>query len=181
LSRHETFHRALAGRGYEPAATTVLLEADLTTNETRDPRAVLIRRQTQVEFLDDALPVHWWQNLALGEFQLMRARLLLKPDGAEIGQALAWDMSWFGRVDGRPRIGLIDVQVAPKHRRKGFGRYLVSDILRRARENMVTRVAVQTASTNQPALALYASLGFQPIEEATFYRLPAGRAPGHAG
>ena len=30
LSQHETFHRALVERGYEPAATTVLLEADLT-------------------------------------------------------------------------------------------------------------------------------------------------------
>ena len=29
----------------------------------------------------------------------------------------------------------------------------------------------QTAATNEPALALYASLGFQPVEQATCFRL----------
>ncbi len=50
------FSTAFIERGYEPAGTTVLLEADLGVPEPRDPRAVLIRRQTQLEFLDDALP-----------------------------------------------------------------------------------------------------------------------------
>jgi ribosomal protein S18 acetylase RimI-like enzyme len=181
LAGHDAFHRALVARGYEPAATTVLLEADLTTAEPRDPRAVLIRRQTQIEFVDDALPINWWQNLALGDFQLMQARLMAKQGGAQIAQALAWDMSWFGRQDCHTQIGLIDLHVSPDHRRKGYGRFLVADILRRARENMVTRVAVQTSSTNQPALALYVSLGFEAVEEATLYRLPADRAPGPAG
>jgi GNAT superfamily N-acetyltransferase len=180
LSRHETFHRAVVERGYEPAATTVLMEADLTAAEPRDPRAVLIRRQTQIEFVDDATPVNWWQNLALGEFQLVKARLLEKAGGVEIAHAFAWDMSWFGRRDGRARIGLIDLYVAPEHRGKGFGRFLVADVFRQARENMVTRVAVQTSSTNEPALALYASLGFEPVDAATLYRLPADRVANHS-
>jgi ribosomal protein S18 acetylase RimI-like enzyme len=156
------------------------MEADLTAAEPRDPRAVLIRRQTQIEFVDDATPVNWWQNLALGDFQLVEARLLEKSGGAEIAHVLAWDMSWFGRRDCRARIGLIDLHVAPEHRRKGYGRFLVGDVFRQARENMVTRVAVQTSSTNEPALALYASLGFEPVEEATLYRLPADRVRDHA-
>jgi ribosomal protein S18 acetylase RimI-like enzyme len=172
LSGHRSFHRALIERGYQPAATTVLLEADLNAPEPRDSRAVLIRRQTQVEFLDDALPPHWWQNLALGDFQTMHARLLSRPDGAQIAQAEVWDMSWFSRNDGRPRIGLIDLEVAADHRRKGFGRFLVSEIFRRARQNLVQSVAVQTSAVNGPALSLYASLGFQPVDQSTVYRLP---------
>jgi ribosomal protein S18 acetylase RimI-like enzyme len=173
LSRHEAFHRALTALGYEPVSTTVLLEADLTAPEPRDPRTALIRRQARVEFLDDALPSNWWQNLALGEFQLMKARLLSRTDGTQIAQAHAWDMSWFGRLDSRSRIGLIDLEVVAHERRKGYGRFLVGEIFRRARENMISCVAVQTASTNQPALSLYESLGFQPVEQATLYRLPA--------
>ena len=42
---------------------------------------------------------------------------------------------------------------------------------------MIAAVAVATSSANQPALALYASLGFQPIDESTLYRLaPNGNA-----
>ena len=66
------------------------------------------------------LPSHWWQNLALGDFELMTARLLLKDDGTTVARAQAWDMGWFGREDERTRIGLINVEVPPQHRRKGL-------------------------------------------------------------
>jgi ribosomal protein S18 acetylase RimI-like enzyme len=171
LAGHDAFHSILRASGYEPVSTTVLLEADLTVPEPRDPRTALIRRQTQIEVVDDALPSHWWQNLALGDFELMTARLLLKDDGTLVARAQAWDMGWFGREDERTRIGLINLEVELQHRRKGYGRFLVSEIFRRARENMIAVVAVATSSSNQPALALYASLGFQPIDESTLYRL----------
>jgi ribosomal protein S18 acetylase RimI-like enzyme len=172
LSGHRVFHQALLALGYEPISSTVLLEVDLDAGETRDPRAAVIRRLTHVEYFDDALPGNWWQNVSLGDIQLMKARLLLKSDSAEIAEALAWDMGLFGRTDQKSRVGLIDVQVAPEHRRKGFGRYLVGEILRRARDNMISRVAVATSSSNEPALRLYASLGFEAIDQATLYRLP---------
>ncbi len=41
------------------------------------------------------------------------------------------------------------------------------------RGQRVASVAVQTRSTNLPALSLYESLGFAPAETATLYRLPA--------
>ena len=89
LSQHQRFHSALIDRGFEPISTTVLLEADLNVPEPRDPRAALIRRLTQIEVFDDALPTDWWQNLALGDFQLMSARLLLKADGTQVARAQA--------------------------------------------------------------------------------------------
>jgi ribosomal protein S18 acetylase RimI-like enzyme len=175
LSGHESYRRSLAELGYEAVSTTVLLEADLTIPEPRDPRAALVRRQTEIEFEDDALPTHWWEGAALGEFQVMRARLRARG-GAEVAHADIWDMGWFGRRDGRARIGLINLEVLPAHRRKGYGRFLVSEIFRRARENLVSAIAVQTATTNEPALALYTRLGFQPVDEATLYRLRPDRA-----
>ena len=139
--------------------------------EPRDPRGVLIRRQAQIEFQDDALPAHWWQCLALGDFQLLNVRLVSRDDRSLLGQAQAWDMSWFGRGDSRSRIGLISLEVPAAHRRKGYGRFLVSEIFRRARENHVDLIAVQTAATNAPALALYAFARLPEVEEATCFRL----------
>ena len=170
LSGHQVFHGAAIARGYVPASTTVLLEADLSQPEPRDPRTPLIRRQTQLEFSDDGLPSHWWQNLAIGDFPLTDARLLAKSDGSVLAQAKTWEMRWFGREDHEVRAGLLDLEVAADHRRKGFARFLVGEILRRARSNLIDRIAVQTAAENQPALALYASLGFVPIDQSTLYR-----------
>lgn len=173
LSDHEAFHRAAISRGYVPASSTVLLEADLGQPEPRDPRTALIRRQTRLEFLDDALPAHWWQNLAIGEFTLTEARLVARSDGAEVARASVWEMRWFGREDGRVRAGLIDVHVPLEHRRKGYARFLINEIFRRARSNLVHCVEVQTSAENQPALALYNAMGFVPIDEATLYRKEA--------
>jgi ribosomal protein S18 acetylase RimI-like enzyme len=173
LSAHTTFLRCVVEAGFEPVSTTVLLEADLSAPEPRDPRAALIRRQARVEVNEDALPRNWWEALAIGEFRPTRHRLLTKSDQTELASATTWDMSWFSRSDGRARIGLIDLEVNPSCRRKGYGRYLVAEILRQARNDMVALVDVQTGATNAPALALYSSLGFDPVESAVLYRLPA--------
>ncbi|MGC8643324.1 MAG: GNAT family N-acetyltransferase [Isosphaeraceae bacterium] len=170
---HLPFQEALAEMDYEPVSTTVALEFDLAETEPRDPRAVLIRRQTQLEVEEDALPDHWWENLALSDFRLARVRLLSRTGGTELAYATTWDMSWFGRHDGQTRLGLFGVEVARTERRKGYGRFLISELLRYAREHGVSRVQVQTIVTNEPALALYQSLGFLPVEQSTVYRLPA--------
>jgi len=123
-------------------------------------------------------PQDWWENLAIGEFHLTRFRLHSRSGGAELARALTWDMSWFGRQDGRNRIGLFGVEVAAGQRRQGYGRFLVSEILRLAREDTtsLSLVEVQTMSTSAPALALYDSLGFRPIDESSLYRLPCASA-----
>ena len=76
-------------------------------------------------------------------------------------------MAAFGRLDGRARTGLIDVEVAPEHRRKGYGRHLVAEILRQARSQWGEVVSVQTRSDQRP--------GPRPLPVA---RLRAGRT-GH--
>jgi ribosomal protein S18 acetylase RimI-like enzyme len=172
LSSHASFSRPVMQAGFVPVSSTVLLEADLAAPEPRDPRATLIRRQARVEVTEDALPRNWWDALAIGEFRPTRFRLLAKADDRELAHATTWDMSWFGRDDGRSRIGLIDLEVNPAFRRKGFGRFLISEILRQARNDMVALVEVQTGQANAPALALYQSLHFDPVETAVLYRLP---------
>jgi ribosomal protein S18 acetylase RimI-like enzyme len=174
LGVHDSFHRAVIRRGFEPVSSTVLLEADLSRPESRDPRGFLIRRQTRLEVTEDVLPPSWWEELAIGDFRPTSHRLLSKTDDAELARATTWDMTWFGRGDGRARIGLTAMEVRGDLRRKGYGRHLVNEILRQARSQATAVVAIQTRSTNTAALALYQSLGFDPVETATLYRLPGG-------
>jgi ribosomal protein S18 acetylase RimI-like enzyme len=173
LSSHRAFERALRNSGYEPVSATLLMEADLSGPEVREPRAPLIRRMARVEVIEDAMPHGWWDALAIGSYRPTDFQLLAKSDDTELARASTWDMSWFGRRDGRARIGLIAMEVDPRHRRKGYGRHLVAEILRRARSEMVSAIAVQTRSTNNAAAALYQSLGFVPVETTTLFRLPA--------
>ena len=61
LTAHAIFLRSVVEAGYEPVSTTVLLEADLSSPEPRDPRSALIRRQARLEVTEDALPGNWWE------------------------------------------------------------------------------------------------------------------------
>ncbi len=173
LPSQMAFNRAVRRAGFEPVSETVLMEADLTGPESRDPRGFLIRRATRVEIEDDELPRNWWEAYAFGDFRPTCFRLLAKTDDYELARATTWDMNWFGRFDGRSRLGLIEMEVASTHRRKGFGRHLVGEILRQARADMTSAVVLQTRSTNVPALQLYESLGFQRVGTTVLYRLPA--------
>jgi GNAT superfamily N-acetyltransferase len=173
LSAHASFHHAVIACGYLPVSTSVLLESDLSAPEVRDPKAALIRRQARVEVAEDVMPSGWWEALAIGSHHPTQYQLLSKTDGREVATATTWEMDEFGRLDNRTRVGLVQVEVDPDHRRKGFGRHLVTEILRKARAEMVAAVAVQTRQTNIPALAFYQSLGFEPVETSILYRLPA--------
>ena len=174
LDSHISFRRVVETAGYEPAATTVIFEIDLIRGEPKDARAPLFRRQFRLEVIEDVLPNGWWQALAIGLFRPTAFRLIEKPTNQVVAHAITWDIpSGYGMGDGRTRTGLIDVGVASDQRRRGYGRHLVSEILRHVRTRSTDAVVVQTSSQNVPALALYRSLGFEAIDTATLYRLPA--------
>lgn len=174
LDSHEAFRRAAMRAGYAPAAATTILEADLARPDPRDPKALLLRRQLRLEIADDARTPGWWDALAIGLFRPSRFVLVDKILSLPVAQAWTWEIAGgFGVGDSLCRTGLIDVEVHPDHRRKGYGRHLVGEILRRVRDQNIDVLTVQTSSENLPALVLYKSLGFEPVDTATLYRLPA--------
>jgi GNAT superfamily N-acetyltransferase len=172
LSGHINFHQAVLRAGYEPVSVTILLEADLGSAEPRDPKGVVLRRQTKLEIGDDELPPTWWESASIGLFRPTTYRLLSKTDESELAQASTWEMAGFGRNDGRVHLGLHNIEVTLEHRRKGYGRHLIGEIMKKARSQWNEIVDVQTRDTNLPALALYKALGFQQVETATLYRKP---------
>ena len=172
LEADRTFRDAATRAGYQPVSTTDLLDADLAACDHRDPRAAILRRQARVVVEDDALPLHWWEALALGQAQITRFRLVSKADDAELARATTWEMSAFGRIDGRSRSGLTSVEVLEGHRRKGYGRFLIEEILRHQKAKWGEVVSVQTNAANLPAIGLYRSIGFEPVGTSTLYRRP---------
>lgn len=175
LGDHESMRRAATDSGYEEVSTMVLLDVDLTVAEARDPKAAILRRQARVEIEEEAMPADWWEASSIGHSQITHYRLVSKADEVELARASAWDMAAFGRLDGRARTGLTAIRVEPEHRRKGYARHLIAEILRHVKGQWGEVVSVQTGATNRPALALYFSLGFEPVESAILFRKPGGR------
>jgi len=93
-----------------------------------------------------------------------------------------WD-ALLGLEDGRAvagagvltvgELGLIEqVYVAPSHRRRGVGRYMVGRALEICARAQFRHVFLSVSSANEPAKALYRSMGFERIGQVVAYLTP---------
>lgn len=172
LGRHDAFHRAVRASGFAAVSRSILLERPLSgaSEPPFDPRTLILRRRFRLAIEEDAGFSRWWDALAVGSTYGIRFRLD-DPHGKPVACATTWDMAGFERFDGRLRAGLIDVDVAADHRRRGLGRYLIREVIRHHAARGIHALAVQTREANEPALGLYRSLGFEEVEESILYRL----------
>jgi GNAT superfamily N-acetyltransferase len=75
-----------------------------------------------------------------------------------------------------PWVGITAVEVAPDHRRNGLATAVMLSLLRWAQEAGARQVYLEVLATNEPALALYRTLGFRD-----HHRYRCRSAPGHTG
>ena len=62
------------------------------------------------------------------------------------------------------------IAVHPVHQRKGLGKFLLSDLIKRSRSLRTNQIHLEVKMTNEPAKALYKSMGFKTIaERSNFY------------
>ncbi|MEM6620882.1 MAG: N-acetyltransferase [Pseudomonadota bacterium] len=70
---------------------------------------------------------------------------------------------------------ILDLGVIPSARRQGWGRALVADGIKAAREHGAARLFLEVADDNAPALGLYQGAGFTPVGSRTgYYARPNG-------
>ena len=72
---------------------------------------------------------------------------------------------------GRPGLYLEDLFVRPEHRGKGYGRALLIELAKIARERNCGRMEWAVLDWNEPAIQFYRKLGAQPMDEWTVFRL----------
>ena len=72
---------------------------------------------------------------------------------------------------GRPGLYLEDLFVKPEKRGKGYGRALLVDLAKIARDRACGRMEWAVLNWNEPAIKFYRALGAKPQEEWTVFRL----------
>ena len=90
-------------------------------------------------------------------------------DGKEIGFALFFHN--FSTFLGRAGLYLEDLFVLPEHRGKGYGKAILKELARIAVERGCGRLEWWCLDWNRPSIDFYLSLGAQPMDEWTVYRL----------
>jgi len=72
---------------------------------------------------------------------------------------------------GRPGLYLEDLFVKPEHRGKGYGKGLLIDLAKIARDRGCGRMEWAVLDWNEPAIQFYQKLGAKPMHEWTVFRL----------
>ena len=63
------------------------------------------------------------------------------------------------------------IAVYPMHQRKGLGKFLLSEIIKRSKSLQTNHIYLEVKKNNEPAKALYKSMGFKPIGiRSNFYK-----------
>jgi len=95
--------------------------------------------------------------------------LLLFEDKVAAGFAVFFHN--FSTWIGRPGVYLEDLFVRPEHRGKGYGRALLVQLAKLARERNCGRLEWAVLNWNEPAINFYRKLGANPMNEWTVFRL----------
>jgi len=182
--------RALVeGRGYEPAATQMVLRLDgaapSTDSETAAGTAVVLRAMTPAEyetFLSGQEADYAAEIVASGSASAAAATAKaaadmaeLLPDGRDTPNQLFWtayadavDVGWLWLqlepgLDGA-RAFVLDVGVHEPFRRRGHGRSIMRAAEQESRDRGAVTIGLSVFGHNHGARALYDSLGYQPTE-----------------
>jgi GNAT superfamily N-acetyltransferase len=138
----------------EDVAIILELIRDLATYE-RAPHEVTVTEEQLVDVLFGERPA---------------AEVLLAFEGlSAVGFAVFFYN--FSTWLGRPGLYLEDLFVKPEKRGKGYGRALLIELAKIARERECGRMEWAVLDWNEPAIKFYRSLGAKPMHEWTVFRL----------
>ena len=103
-------------------------------------------------------------------FEKKKAEVLLaEADGKAVGFALFFHN--FSTFLGRAGLYLEDLYVLPEDRGKGYGKALLRQLARIAVEEGCGRLEWWCLDWNRPSIDFYLSLGAEPMEDWTVYRI----------
>ena len=103
-------------------------------------------------------------------FEKRKAEVIFAvEDGKEAGFALFFHN--FSTFLGRAGVYLEDLYVLPEYRGKGYGKGLICALAKIAKERGCGRLEWWCLDRNRPSIDFYLSLGAEPMDEWTVYRI----------
>jgi GNAT superfamily N-acetyltransferase len=171
LASDVVFGDALRRAGYREIDRVMVLERDLSTF-----RPAVTREQRQLKRIatsgERTSPPssNWWQACTTGAFERLDFFVQNIATYEVLANVSFWDVEPLSTGWGAPTAGMFDLEVAPTSRRQGIATFLLGEALNRLRNRGMVRCEAQTMQGNAPALALYAKLGFVPVDQGMVFR-----------
>lgn len=160
--------------GYVPAERHLIFRRDIAARKDPfDPRCVAIKRSVKFGVMDAPPNANWWWMTRHGRFESLTFALLPIDGSPPPAFVTCWGMELHAMTRGQRTVGLTDVFVAEPFRRKGYAKLLMSEVIRRLRDDTVTNVEVTIRDDNAAALGLFRGLSFEQQDAGVVYRRAA--------
>jgi ribosomal protein S18 acetylase RimI-like enzyme len=172
LATDEDAAEFLASCGFEAADRFVVYQRplELEAGEAVDFRSVQWKRQVRIEISAQNNDGDWWWNNRFGRLDYVRFRLLQKENDEVLASLTLIGLDQFIPKWNSRAIGLADIHVAENRRRQGLGRLLITETLRRLKQETISLVESHAIESDVALMGLLTSCGFQRIDAGTQYR-----------
>ena len=117
----------------------------------------------------------WWEACTTGAFERIRFSLRRPGSNDSLADVSFWDVEPLSTSWGAQAVGMYDLEVHSKERRKGLATFLLGEAFERLRTRGILLVEAQTMQNNEPAIKLYNKLGFKQVDEGIVYRKDASQ------
>ena len=139
-----------------------------------DRHQMQLRRQMSVKMKRDPPARHWWEACTTADFDLTRFEVTERGAGSVLARATFRSMESNSRAAPARVSGLLDVDVAPSHRRRGLATFLLAESFRQHAREGVAVVEAQARRQNGPGLALCRKVGMEQVAEGIVFRKEVG-------
>ena len=115
-----------------------------------------------------SFPTPWteWMFESHLKFTGVSVNLVLETGSGIKGYAIAWV--------AQDEIHLLSIAVGPEHRRLGYGRVLLEEVIQRGRASGGSLIILEVREGNEPARNFYANMGFHVIGKRRKYYIDTG-------
>ena len=171
LDTDQVFADACRRNGYRQIDRVMIVRRNLS-----DFRPTLSREQRQLRRTvasgESYCPPsnNWWEATTTGMFEQLDFYVQAVDGGLLLGRVSFWDVEPLSTGWGVPTAGMFDLEVVPLWRRKGLATFLLSEAFVRLKNRGIVMVEAQTMQGNLPALAMYATLGFETVGHGDVFR-----------
>jgi ribosomal protein S18 acetylase RimI-like enzyme len=161
----------LRRHGYQPQDSCLVFQRLLNRPvNIADGRFAALRRRFEVRIVPRTGVTSWWQECVLGPVEVVDFRLEEKATGQMVGRTAVWEMDLFSWRWNQPSVGILDVEIREDLRRQGLAKYLLTQLLHYLQDQFFGLAEVQTRASNEAALKLYKSAGFEQVDTGRIYK-----------
>ncbi|MDA0590553.1 MAG: GNAT family N-acetyltransferase [Planctomycetota bacterium] len=156
--------------GYEPVEKYSVTERGMADRDPVNFRLTKIRRQWELALVDHPDPCPWYWMVRYGRLDALYCVLVPKEGGLPAAGLTVVGLDRYIKTWGEQTIGIVDLRVEEQYRGQGFGQALILDVIKRLRQETITKITANIDTSDEASIAVFQSAGFRPVDQGIVYR-----------